>query len=275
MKTVLTIAGSDSGGGAGIQADIKAISANGLFGMSVITAVTAQNTQEVRSVQQIDLNIIQDQLEAVFDDLPVDAVKIGMLGNKETVYVVAKSLMKYKPKCIVVDPVMFSKGGHYLLEQSAVEVMKKEILPLSSIITPNILEAGVLTGRAIQTEEDMYKACELIMEMGVKAVLVKGGHLVGSPNDLFYNGENFHWLKAERIQTKNTHGTGCTLSSAIAANLAKGSTLLDAVTLAKQYITTAITHSLPLGSGHGPIHHFYDLYKHSKMVNEINWRDIK
>lgn len=275
MKTVLTIAGSDSGGGAGIQADIKTISANSVFGMSVITAVTAQNTQEVRSIQQIDLNIIQDQLEAVFDDLPVDAVKIGMLGNRETVYVVAKALMKYKPKFIVVDPVMISKGGHYLLEQSAVESLKKEILPLSSLITPNIPEAGVLIGRVIQTEDDMYKACELIMEIGVEAVLIKGGHLVGPPNDLFFNGKDFHWLKAKRIQTKNTHGTGCTLSSAIAANLAKGSTLLEAVTLAKQYITTAITHSLSLGSGHGPTHHFYDLYKHSKMGNEIDRRSTK
>ena len=266
MRTVLTIAGSDSGGGAGIQADIKAISANGAFGMSVITAVTAQNTQEVRSVQHIDLDIIQDQLEAVFDDIPVDAVKIGMLGNVETVHVVAKALLKYKPKCIVVDPVMISKGGHSLLEQSAVEALKKEILPLSSIITPNIPEAEVLIGRSLQTEEEMYKACEEIMQTGVEAVLIKGGHLMGSPNDLFYNGEDFHWLKAERIQTKNTHGTGCTLSSAIAANLAKGMTLLEAVTLAKQYITTAITHSLSLGSGHGPTHHFYDLYKHSKMV---------
>lgn len=266
MRTVLTIAGSDSGGGAGIQADIKAISANGAFGMSVITAVTAQNTHEVRSVQHIDLDIIQDQLEAVFDDIPVDAVKIGMLGNVETVHVVAKALLKYKPKCIVVDPVMISKGGHSLLEQSAVEALKEEILPLSSIITPNIPEAEVLIGRSLQTEEKMYKACEEIMQTGVNAVLIKGGHLMGSPNDLFYNGEDFHWLKAERIQTKNTHGTGCTLSSAIAANLAKGMTLLEAVTLAKHYITTAITHSLSLGSGHGPTHHFYDLYKHSKMV---------
>ena len=265
MKTVLTIAGSDSGGGAGIQADIKAISANGAFGMSVITAVTAQNTKEVRSVQQIDLQIIQDQIEAVFDDIQVDAVKIGMLGNVETVQVVAETLKKYKPKYIVVDPVMISKGGHYLLEESAVEAVKEKILPLSSIITPNIPEAEVLIGRTLQTEEEMYKACEQIMEMGVDAVLIKGGHLMGPPNDLFYNGVDFHWLKANRIHTKNTHGTGCTLSSAIAANLAKGSTLFEAVKLAKQYITTAITHSLPLGSGHGPTHHFYDLYESAKM----------
>ncbi|MFJ5769343.1 bifunctional hydroxymethylpyrimidine kinase/phosphomethylpyrimidine kinase [Psychrobacillus sp. NPDC093180] len=265
MKTVLTIAGSDSGGGAGIQADIKAISANGAFGMSVITAVTAQNTKEVRSVQQIDLNIIQDQLEAVFDDIQVDAVKIGMLGNVKTVQVVAEALKKYKPKYIVVDPVMISKGGHYLLEKSAVEALKEKILPLSSIVTPNIPEAEVLIGRTLQTEEEMYKACEQIMEMGVDAVLIKGGHLMGPPNDLFYNGVDFHWLKANRIQTKNTHGSGCTLSSAIAANLTKGFTLLEAATLAKQYITTAIKHSLSLGSGHGPTHHFYDLYESSKM----------
>ena len=266
MKTALTIAGSDSGGGAGIQADIKAFSANGVFGMSAITAITAQNTQEVRSVQYVDLAIIQDQIEAVFDDIQVDAVKIGMLGNAETTQVVANTLKKYSPVYIVVDPVMVSKGGHHLLEQSAVEALKQDLLPIASIITPNIPEAEVLIGNTVQTEEEMYKACEQIMQMGVKAVLLKGGHLSGPPNDLFYDGIDFRWLKADRIDTKNTHGTGCTLSSAITANLAKGSTLFEAVTLAKRYITTAITHSLSLGSGHGPTNHFYDLYKQTNMI---------
>lgn len=261
MKTALTIAGSDSGGGAGIQADIKAMSALGVFGMSVITAVTAQNTKEVRSVQNIDLAIIRDQIEAVFDDIQVGAVKIGMLANAETVNVVAVSLQKYKPKHIVVDPVMISKGGHHLLQESAVDALKKELLPLATLITPNIPEAEVLVGSSVQTEEEMYQACIQLKAMGPDAILIKGGHLTGDSNDLYYDGKGFQWLKSKRIETKNTHGTGCTLSSAIAANLAKGAPMFEAVTLAKQYITTAITHSLELGSGHGPTHHFYDLYE--------------
>ena len=264
MKTALTIAGSDSGGGAGIQADIKAMSALGVFGMSVITAVTAQNTREVRSVQNIDLEIIRDQIEAVFDDIQVDAVKIGMLANAETVNVVAQSLKKYKPNYVVVDPVMISKGGHYLLQESAVKALVNELLPLATLITPNIPETEVLVGNPVQTEDEMYKACIQLKEMGPDAVLIKGGHLAGDSNDLYYDGVNFHWLKSKRIETKNTHGTGCTLSSAIAANLAKGATMLEAVTSAKVYITTAITHSLEIGTGHGPTHHFYDLYELAK-----------
>lgn len=261
MKTALTIAGSDSGGGAGIQADIKAMSALGVFGMSVITAVTAQNTREVRSVQNIDLAIIRDQMEAVFDDIQVDAVKIGMLANAETVDVVVNSLEKYNPKHIVVDPVMISKGGHHLLQESAVDALIHKLLPLATLITPNIPEAEVLVGSSVQTEEEMHQACIQLKAMGPDAILIKGGHLTGDSNDLFYDGKDFQWLKSERIETKNTHGTGCTLSSAIAANLAKGASMLEAVTLAKQYITTAIMHSLALGSGHGPTHHFYDLYE--------------
>ncbi len=264
MKTALTIAGSDSGGGAGIQADIKTMSALGVFGMSVITAVTAQNTKEVRSVQNIDLDIIRDQIETVFDDIQVDAVKIGMLANAETVNVVTESLKKYNPIHVVVDPVMISKGGHYLLQESAVKALVQELLPLATLITPNIPETEVLVGNSVQTEDEMYQACIRLKEMGPKTVLIKGGHLTGDSNDLYYDGEDFHWLKSKRIDTKNTHGTGCTLSSAIAANLAKGTTMLEAVTLAKGYITTAITHSLELGSGHGPTNHFYDLYEQAK-----------
>lgn len=266
MKTALTIAGSDSGGGAGIQADIKTMSALGVFGMSVITAVTAQNTMEVRSVQNIDIDIIRDQIEAVFDDIRVDAVKIGMLANAATVQVVTQTLQKYKPEYIVLDPVMISKGGHYLLQDSAVNALIKELLPIATLITPNIPEAEVLVGNAVQTEEDMYKACIRLRQMGPKSVLIKGGHLVGDSNDLYYDGVDFHWFKSKRIATKNTHGTGCTLSSAIAANLAKGATMLDAVMSAKMYITTAITHSLELGSGHGPTNHFYDLYEKANGI---------
>lgn len=261
MKTALTIAGSDSGGGAGIQADIKTMSALGVFGMSVITAVTSQNTQEVRSVQNIDLDIVRDQIEAVFDDIPVGAVKIGMLSEAETVKTVAQSLQKYNPTYIVLDPVMISKGGHDLLKHTAIDALKQEMLPLASIVTPNIPEAEVLTGYDIQNKEQMYEACLKLKEMGPQAVLLKGGHLSGDADDLYFDGKDCHWLTSKRIHTKHTHGTGCTLSSAIAANLAKGTGMLEAVMAAKEYITLAIKHSFPLGFGHGPTHHFYDLYK--------------
>ncbi|WP_010096585.1 bifunctional hydroxymethylpyrimidine kinase/phosphomethylpyrimidine kinase [Ornithinibacillus scapharcae] len=261
MKTALTIAGSDSGGGAGIQADLKSFAANGVFGMSVITAVTAQNTMEVRSVQDMELPIIKDQIEAVFDDIPVDAVKIGMLSSPYTVEVVGQALRKYQPPYIVLDPVMVSKGGHHLLRPEAIDSLKKTMLPLATIVTPNIPEAEVLTGIDIRTEEDMVEASEQVLNLGAKSVLLKGGHLEGEPNDLFYDGKTMHWIKGERIYTNNTHGTGCTLSSAIAANLAKGYSLLDAVQRAKQFITIAIQHSLSLGNGHGPTNHFYALYE--------------
>lgn len=267
MKTALTIAGSDSGGGAGIQADLKSFSANGVFGMSVITAVTAQNTVEVRSVQDIDRSIIKDQIEAVFDDIRVDAVKIGMLSSVDTIEVVARGLQKYKPQWIVLDPVMVSKGGHHLLQQLAVSALKEKMIPLATIVTPNIPEAEVITNSSIVSEEDMMNACKSIHSLGAKAVLLKGGHLEGAPNDLFYDGCDFHWFKGKRYNTKNTHGTGCTLSSAIAANLAKGQSLLDAVQNAKQYISVAIQHSLELGHGHGPTNHFYELYEKANSGN--------
>lgn len=267
MKTALTIAGSDSGGGAGIQADLKAFSANGVYGMSVITAVTAQNTVEVRSVQDINTEIIRDQIEAVFDDIRVDAVKIGMLSNPETIEVVSAGLKKYAPQFVVLDPVMVSKGGHHLLQPEAVEKLK-ELLPLATVITPNIPEAEVLTGMTITNLEDMKEASLKIYNLGVKTVLLKGGHLDGEPNDLFYDGERFHLIEGKRIHTKNTHGTGCTLSAAIAANLTKGMSLHEAVQKAKRYITLAIEHSLDIGHGHGPTHHFYELYAKEAVNNE-------
>jgi len=260
MKTALTIAGSDSGGGAGIQADLKTFSAIGVFGMSAITAITAQNTVEVRSVQNIELNMISDQISAVFDDIGTDAVKIGMLGTSGIIQTVAASLKKYKPVHIVLDPVMVSKGGHYLLEREAVEELKKTLIPLASLVTPNIPEAEVLSGMAIQSEPDMYEACRKIKGNGPKAVLIKGGHLEGEPNDLFYDGKTFHMFKGERIKTKNVHGTGCTLSSAITANLAKGIDLISSIEESKDYITEAIAKSLDLGRGHGPAHHFHPYY---------------
>ena len=264
MRTALTIAGSDSGGGAGIQADLKSFSANGVYGMSVITAVTAQNTQEVRSIQNIDNEIIKDQIEAVFDDIQVDAVKIGMLSSSVTIETVAQSLKKYNPQHVVLDPVMVSKGGHHLLQEEATQSLKEKMLSLATIITPNIPEAEVLINRLIKSDEDMMIACRSLVELGAKSVLIKGGHSSGNPNDLLFDGESFHWFYGERIQTKNTHGTGCTLSSAIAANLAKGHSLKESVELAKKYITLAIEHSLPLGHGHGPTNHFYDLYRRAE-----------
>ncbi|WP_340373102.1 bifunctional hydroxymethylpyrimidine kinase/phosphomethylpyrimidine kinase [Peribacillus sp. FSL E2-0218] len=261
MKKALTIAGSDSGGGAGIQADIKTFSAHGIFGMSVITAVTAQNTKEVRSVQAIDTDIITDQMAAVFEDIHVDAVKIGMLGSKEIVETVAEALNTYLPAIVILDPVMISKSGHHLLDGKAVTALKTNLLPLATLITPNVPEAEVLTGLSIRTEQDFYKACLSLIELGSNAVLLKGGHAEGNPNDLFYDGKNFHWIKGERIHTKNTHGTGCTLSSAIASNLANGQSLQESIVQAKLYISEAIRNSFSIGGGHGPVHHFHSFSK--------------
>lgn len=261
MKTALTIAGSDSGGGAGIQADLKAFAANGVYGMSVITAVTAQNTREVRSVQNLNPTIIADQIKAVFDDIVVDAIKVGMLSSQEIVRAVAQSLQLYSPSQLVLDPVMVSKGGHPLLQGDAIEALKREMIPLANIVTPNIPEAEVLTGMRINNKEDMQRACVKIKKLGCETVLLKGGHFNGPPNDLFYDGEEFQWFLGERIVTKNTHGTGCTLSSTIAANLAKGASMPEAIKQAKIYINVAILHSLSLGYGHGPLHHFYELYQ--------------
>lgn len=257
LKTALTIAGSDSGGGAGIQADLKAFSAQGVFGMSVITAITAQNTVEVRGVQNIELAMIASQIEAVFDDIQVDAVKIGMLSSADVVNIVAKTLEKYAPKQIILDPVMISKAGHHLLQEEAIEALKTVMIPMATMITPNIPEAEVLTGMKIVTRKDMEEACRKIYALGAKTVLLKGGHLANDPNDLFFDGEDFYWYEGKRIETKNTHGTGCTLSSVITANVAKGYSLLEAVGIAKEYITNAILHSFNLGNGHGPVHHFY------------------
>lgn len=261
MKTALTIAGSDSGGGAGIQADIKTFSALGVFGMSAITAITSQNTVEVRSVQLIDLNIINDQVAAVMEDIGSDAVKIGMLATPDIIQTVARCLKKYKPKHIVLDPVMISKGGHRLIEEDTMHELKSTLIPLASLVTPNIPEAEVLANMPIHNEPDMYEACRMIKKLGPQAVLIKGGHLPGSPNDLYYDGQTFQLFRGERIETKNVHGTGCTLSAAIAALLAKGKEMPTAIDEAKDYITNAIANSLDIGQGHGPTHHFYHLYE--------------
>ncbi|MFL0250569.1 bifunctional hydroxymethylpyrimidine kinase/phosphomethylpyrimidine kinase [Clostridium neuense] len=268
MKKVLTIAGSDSSGGAGIQADLKTFSAHGVFGMSVIAAVTAQNTKEVIDVQNISPDIIGKQIDAIFDDIEVDAVKIGMISEIEGINVVSEKLRKYKPRNVVLDPVMVSKSGYSLMNPNSVETLIKELIPIVSVVTPNIPEAEIIANIKIETISDMEKAAKIIYNMGPKNVLIKGGHLTGDATDVLYDGKNFVYLKNERINTKNTHGTGCTLSSSIASNLALGMNIKEAVENAKKYITTAIEHSLSIGHGSGPTNHFYTLYKKAGLNYE-------
>lgn len=268
LKTALTIAGSDCSGGAGVQADLKTFSAHGVFGMSVIVSVVAENTTRVISVEDISPKVISEQIEAVFEDIPVDAVKVGMLSSVECMHAVAEGLKNYKPAYTVIDPVMAAKGGHTLMQPNALEMMKQEILPLAYLLTPNIPETETIVGYEIKTEADIKKAAVDIHALGAKNVLIKGGHLDGDAIDYLYDGQKFLTYTAKRIQTKNTHGTGCTLSSAIAANLAQAYPLNEAVRRAKQYVTTAIEHALPLGHGHGPTNHFYELYKMREDLNK-------
>ena len=260
MKQVLTIAGSDSGGGAGIQADIKAMSANGVFAMSAITAVTAQNTEEVTDVFELPLSIIAAQIDAVFDDFDVSAVKTGMLSSAEIVKVVAKLLKPQNVTNLVVDPVMIAKSGHRLLKPDAVEALMHELIPLALVVTPNIHEAQQLSGIEIKTLNDARRAAKIIHRLGCRHVLIKGGHLLEDrATDLLYDGRFFELFKSEFIDTPHTHGTGCTFASAIAAHLALGKPLTQAVTAAKAYLTEAIRHGLSIGHGKGPTHHFYFL----------------
>lgn len=266
MKKVLTIAGSDCSGGAGIQADLKTFSAHGVYGMSVITAVTAQNTQGVTAVQDISRDVIGKQIEAIFDDIEVDGVKVGMVSQVQTIEVIAEQLRHYAPQTIVVDPVMVSKSGYHLLNPEAEVTLIKELLPLATLVTPNIPEAEVMTKTSIRTLEQMEDASRIIHQMGVKNVLLKGGHLEDDAIDILFDGQEFSYFFSSRIATNNTHGTGCTLSSAITSNLALGYSLNEAVSLAKEYITIAIQHSLSIGKGVGPTHHFYTLYKKAGLI---------
>lgn len=266
MKNLLTIAGSDCSGGAGIQADLKAFSALGTYGMSVITAITAQNTQGVFAVQDVDPEIIGKQIEAIFDDIEVDAVKVGMVSVPATIDVIAAKLAQYGAKNIVIDPVMVSKSGYRLLQPEAEAALIERLLPLATVVTPNIPEAEVILKRKIAKVSEMEEAARQILDMGAKNVLVKGGHLAGDPIDVLFDGEDCYYLPAQRVQTKNTHGTGCTLSSAIAANLGKGLGVYEAVRQAKEYVTGAIANSLAIGKGVGPTHHFYALYKQAGLM---------
>ncbi len=261
MKNLLTIAGSDCSGGAGIQADLKTFAAHGAYGMSVIVSVVAENTSRVITVRDLDPEIVADQIDAVFEDIRVDGVKVGMLAGAGQMRAVAEKLRRYGPHAVVVDPVMAAKGGRALMRPDALPVFMEEMLPLAFLLTPNVPEAETLTGIKIQTEGDMKQAAVRLAGMGAKNVLVKGGHLSGDAEDVLFDGSRFRLFTARRIATKNTHGTGCTLSSAIAANLAAGMEVGDAVDAAKRYVTVAIRHALPIGKGHGPTHHFYTLYK--------------
>ena len=259
---VLTIAGSDSGGGAGIQADIKAISATGSYACSVITAVTSQNTLGVSAIHPIPVEHIESQLDSVFTDLNVVAVKVGMLADANIIAMVARKIRQYKPKYLVVDPVMVATSGDPLLAQSAVVTLKEQLLPLADLVTPNLPESAALVGGEIpQNEQQMAEMVESLRALGAKAVLVKGGHLdeVENSSDLLIEQQSYDLLSAKRIKTTNTHGTGCTLSSAIASYLAQGNRLHKAVYLGKQYISQAISYAdeLKVGSGHGPVHHFF------------------
>lgn len=256
----LTIAGSDSGGGAGIQADIKAMQANGAFAASVITAITAQNTTSVSSVFELPASVIADQIDAVMSDLGVRTVKAGMLSSAEIISTVAERLRHWKVTSFVLDPVMVSKSGYNLLREDAVEALRNELFPLATLVTPNALEASRLTGLGpIRSIADARRAARIIHEMGARAVLVKGGHLEHETEavDVLYDGTNLHLFREARVETRHTHGTGCTYASAIAAGLARGLALDVAVARAKLYVTKAIRHGLAMGSGHGPVDHFY------------------
>lgn len=261
MKKVLCIAGSDCSGGAGIQADLKTFSAHGVFGMSVIVSVVAENTSRVIDIQDITPDMIKKQIDAVFEDIEVDAVKIGMLSTPQCMEAVAEKLCQYQPKNIIVDPVMYAKNGCPLMQPTAVDILIKSIIPLADVLTPNIPEAEKIADMRILCVDDMEAAARKIYAMGCKAVIVKGGHATGAALDVLFDGKEFSHFKTARIDTKNTHGTGCTFSSAIAAQLAKGKNIQEAVKSAKAYVTTAIEHALPIGKGCGPTHHFYNLYK--------------
>jgi hydroxymethylpyrimidine/phosphomethylpyrimidine kinase len=259
MKTALTIAGSDSGGGAGIQADLKTFAAHGVYGTSAVTAITAQNTLGVTAWEAVTSDLVTAQIEAVASDFGVDAVKTGMLANAAIVEAVAAAIASLDLPRVVVDPVMVAKGGAKLLDDEAIEAVKAELLPRAFVVTPNSLEASALAGMQVRTVDEARAAAERIAALGAAAVIVKGGHLPhGDAIDLFFDGREFVELRAPRIETRHTHGTGCTFSSAIAANLALGRPLGDAVARAKAYLTDAIRQAPGLGAGHGPLGHFPD-----------------
>ena len=259
MKTALTIAGSDCSGGAGIQADIKTMTMNGVYAMSAVTALTAQNTTGVTGIQESSPEFLEMQLDAVFEDIYPDAVKIGMVASGELIRAIADRLRHYDAGNVVIDPVMVSTSGSALMRNDAVNTLVEELLPLATLVTPNIPEAEVLSGKTISTKEDMIEAAKQIGDENHCAVLLKGGHSVNDANDLLYAEGRLTWFQGKRIDNPNTHGTGCTLSSAIASNLAKGFSLEDSVERAKSYISEALGAMLDLGKGSGPMQHNFGL----------------
>ena len=267
MRTALTIAGSDSSGGAGIQADIKTMSAHGIFAMSAVTALTAQNTTGVTGILEATPEFLAAQLDAVFTDIYPDAVKIGMVSSAQLISVIAEKLEQYQARHIVVDPVMVATSGSKLLQDEALEALKTKLLPLAEVVTPNIPEAGILSGMKIESPEDMEIAARQISDKYSCAVLCKGGHDLNDANDLLWKDGKGHWFHGRRIDNPNTHGTGCTLSSAIASNLATGHELEDAVKRAKDYISGALAAMLDLGRGSGPMNHLFDLK--SEFIEEV------
>ncbi len=259
MRTALTIAGSDSSGGAGIQADIKTMTANGVFAMSAITALTAQNTTGVAGIMEVSPEFLKEQIDCIFTDISPDAVKIGMVSSAELIAAIAEKLTEYHAENIVVDPVMAATSGAKLISDDAIDTLKERLLPMADVLTPNIPEAEVLSGMEVRTEEDMIKAAEKISENYHCAVLLKGGHQLNDANDLLYRNGSYRWFYGKRIDNPNTHGTGCTLSSAIASNLAKGFDMDTSVERAKAYISGALGAMLDLGKGSGPMNHAFDI----------------
>ena len=261
MKRILTVAGSDSGGGAGIQADLKAITVLGGYGMSVITALTAQNTVGVQGVHAVPIAFIEQQLDSVLSDIGADAAKTGMLATPEIVEVVAGGIKRYKVQPLVLDPVMVAKSGDSLLAEDARETLKKVLLPLAFVVTPNLPEAEVLCGRQVKNLNDMHEAAKRIYDLGPDNVVIKGGHLKGRAVDLLFDGVSFETFDAPRLDQRNTHGTGCTFSAALATILAGGDLITEAVGKAKKFITRAIAQGLDIGSGHGPTNPYAHILK--------------
>ena len=261
MKTALSIAGSDSSGGAGIQADIKTMMANGVYAMTAITALTAQNTTGVSAILEVSPAFLRQQIDSVFQDIPPDAVKLGMLPTVQVVEAVTDWLAAHPGRPVVTDPVLVATSGDDLVDRRALETIRSCLLPLTHVLTPNLPEAEVLTGIAVNDEVSMKAAAAILCNQGAKAVLVKGGHLQGEALDILCDGKEFYRFSTPRISTRCTHGTGCTLSSAIAANLALGKPLVEAVQLAKEYLQEAIRQGTPLGKGPGPTHHMHPYYR--------------
>lgn len=266
MKVVLSIAGSDSSGGAGIQADIKTIIANGCFAETAITALTAQNTLGVRDILNVTPEFLENELDAIFEDIRPDAIKIGMVSDKNLIKSIVKKLKQYNAKNIVVDPVMVATSGSKLLSDDAINTLVNELIPLADIITPNIPEAEVLSGIKINNINDMEQAIKIISKLGSKSVLLKGGHMINDANDLLYYNNELVWINGKRINNNNTHGTGCTLSSAIASNLAKDYDIITSIKRSKYYLSNCLMQMLNLGSGSGPMDHGWNF-------KEININD--